>query len=433
VICRLKWLPGSALAVALAIVTTQGCAPTGASGPADARAGQGGDSGPAGGAGQGGAGGTAGAPNGQPDAAVDVTADAPADAAREAGLVDAGSGGASDADARAAMDSGPTDLKVESPPVQPGDGTLGDKNIKYVGRWDFTDRTQFVSYWGGAYLTVAFTGTTLKVKVGSATNLYARIDKGAWTKLANVNGVVNVTPTALTRGTHVAVVSGGKDYGYELRFGGLVLDAGATTEAAPTHPTLVEFIGDSITAGFTDTMADVSDYAWVAAETLNVEHTQIAYPGIALVNGYGLNGDKAGMDREYFKLKLGYTTNPDWDFSVYTPALIVINLGTNDRSTNVPASAFLTSYTGFLTAIRARFPQAEILVMRCFNGALADPTRMAVTARTTMGDTKVHYVDTTGWLIAGDYNDGTHPSDAGQMKIAALLTPILTQYLPAAR
>jgi lysophospholipase L1-like esterase len=332
------------------------------------------------------------------------------------------------------MDSGRTDVSAESPPVQPGDGTLADKNIKYFGRWDFTDRTQYVSYWGGAYLTVSFTGTTLKVKLGSATNLYARIDNAAWAKLANVNGVVNLTPTALTRGTHVAVVSAGKDYGYELKFGGLVLDAGAATAAPPTHPTLVEFIGDSITAGYTDTMADVSDYAWIAAETSNVEHTQIAYPGIALVNGYGLNGDKAGMDHQYFKLKpLGYTTNPDWDFSAYTPALIIINLGTNDKSTSVPASAFLTSYSGFLTAVRARFPQAEILVMRCFNGAMADPTQMAVATRTTMGDMKVHYVDTTGWLTAADYNDGVHPSDAGQMKIAALLTPILTKYLPAPR
>jgi lysophospholipase L1-like esterase len=71
--------------------------------------------------------------------------------------------------------------------------------------------------------------------------------------------------------------------------------------------------------------------------------------------------------------------------------------------------------------------------MRCFNGAMADSTKMAVATRTSMGDIKIHYVDTTGWLTAADYNDGTHPSDAGQMKIAALLTPILTQYLPAAR
>jgi lysophospholipase L1-like esterase len=268
------------------------------------------------------------------------------------------------------------------------------------------------------------------MKVGAANNYYVVLDGRAPFKVTNASGEVNLTPTPLPAGNHLAIISGGKDYGYEFTFKGLVLDAGAVTMPPPVQPRFVELIGDSITAGYTDTLADVSDYGWIVAETLKLEHAQIAYPGIALVDGYGLNTDKTGMEREYFELKpLGYATNTDWPASAYTPALIVINLGTNDRSTSVPAAAFQTSYLGFLAALRARFPAAEIFAMRCFNGAMAVETKAAVTARTTAGDAKVHFVDTTGWLTAADYNDGTHPSDAGQAKIAALLAPVLAPYV----
>ena len=330
-----------------------------------------------------------------------------------------------------ALDAAPGDsLGSDAPPGVPGDGSLSDANIKYFGRWDLSGVSQHISYWGGAYIRVAFTGTTLQMKVGNTNNYYASIDGASFIKISNASGTVNLTPTPLTRGSHVAVVSGGKDYGYEFSFKGFVLSAGAATTAPPVHSTVIEFIGDSITSGYTDTLADISDYAWVSAEKLNAEHTQIAYPGIALVTNYGLNSDKTGMEQDYLKLKpLGYFTNPDWPASAYTPALIVINLGTNDRSTNVPSATFQTSYTTFLASLRTRFPAAEIFAMRCFNGSLANETQMAVTVRMTAGDDKVHYVDTTGWLNASDYTDGTHPSDAGHVKITGLLLPILTPYL----
>jgi len=354
-----------------------------------------------------------------------------AGAGGQAGGMDMGAGHVADGAApETALDTAPGDLSgSQAPPSMPGDGSLSDANIKYFGRWDLSSDSRHISYWGGAYIRVAFTGTTLQMKVGGTNNYYASIDGASFIKVSNASGTVNLTPAPLTRGSHVAVVSGGKDYGYEFSFEGFVLDAGATTTAPPVHSSVIEFIGDSITSGYTDTLADISDYAWMSAEKLNAEHTQIAYPGIALVTNYGLNSDKTGMDQDYFKLKpLGYSTNPDWPASAYMPALVVINLGTNDRSTNVPSATFQTSYTTLLASLRTRFPAAEVFALRCFNGSLATETQMAVTARMTAGDDKVHYVDTTGWLNASDYTDGTHPSDAGHVKITGLLLPILTPY-----
>ena len=140
-------------------------------------------------------------------------------------------------------------------------GDLNDNNIKYFGRWDFSNSSKYVSKWGGAYIKVRFTGTTVKIMLGNKSNYYAKIDDGPWVSYKGVTGTVNLTPTPLGDGTHTLSVAQGKDNDYIFTFLGLVLDPGATTVAPPVGIDLIEWIGDSITAGYTDSQADVSDYA----------------------------------------------------------------------------------------------------------------------------------------------------------------------------
>jgi len=312
----------------------------------------------------------------------------------------------------------------------------GDDVIKYFGRWDFSDPTQNISDWGGAYLKVNFTGTTIKIKVGAAaTNYYAKIDGGAWTTFAGVSGTVNLTPTPLAGGTHTLSVAQGKDYNYVFNFQGFVLDAGATLSTPSVGADIIEYIGDSITAGYTGPQADVSDYAWVAAEQLGAEHTQIAYPGIALVTGNGVNADKTGMESQYLKQQsLAFPSSPNWDFTKYTPKIVVIKLGQNDATSATETdSVFQSHYTNFLATIRSKFPNAQIFAMRTFMGGRAAPTLAAVYARNTAGDNNVQYIDTNGWLTpnSSDYtnNTGVHPSVSGHIKAANLLKTYLAPYL----
>jgi lysophospholipase L1-like esterase len=313
--------------------------------------------------------------------------------------------------------------------VMANNGALGDTNIKYFGRWDFSSSTQYVSYWGGAYIKVKFTGTTVKVKVGNTSNFYAKIDNGPWVSYLNAGGTINLTPSALGSGTHSLSVAQGKDYDYVFNFQGLVLDAGATTAAPAVGANLIEYIGDSITTGYTDAQANVSAYGWVCSESLGAEHTQISYPGINLTSGYT---GGTGMDAQYFKQQsFAYPSSPNWNFATYTPKAIVINLGTNDNSNSVPDAVFQSTYTTFLANIRSRFPNVEILVLRTFLNIKTSPTVAAVAARIAAGDTRVHYVDTDGWLTPGsaDYTDGLHPSVNGNIKVSNRLRPILLNYI----
>ena len=318
-------------------------------------------------------------------------------------------------------------------PVQAstGDGSPSDPNITYVGRWDKSNPSEYNSYWGGAYFKVKFTGTTVQIKLGGTVDIFVNIDNSGEVLYSGVSWTVNLTPTPLTSGVHSLRVTA-KYIKQEIKLQGLILDSGATTQAAASNG-IIEFIGDSITTGQTTTNGDISAYPWLVGEQLGMDHTQISYGGIPLANGYGsLTGtaNTSGMSVQYFKLKsvdYDYATTPDWDFTVYTPMKVVINLGQNDGSLLVPSDVFQNTYITFLQNIRTKFPNAEIYVMRTFSGSYAAETQAAVASRNAAGDNNVYFIDTTGWISYGDTTDGTHPSDSGHIKIANLLIPILTK------
>ena len=312
-------------------------------------------------------------------------------------------------------------------------GTFGpdDPHIRYYGRWNKSDASKYTSFWGGAYFKLKFTGKRVKMSLGHKSNYYVRIDNGPWISYKNVTGIIEITPTPLSQGTHTLSVAQGKDYDYQFDFMGITLDQGArllNIDDNTAISELIEWIGDSITSGYTDPQAEVSDYAWVCSEMLGVEHTQIAYPGINLVSGY--HGQ--GMDIQYRKERsLKYPAAKDWDFSTYDAQVIVINLGTNDVNNHVPGVVFEQKYEAFLSDLRKQFPKAEIFAMRTFSGAMATQTKAAVQARSKEGDTKLHFINTENWLKKGtdDFTDGTHPSESGHLKVARLLKSIIAPYI----
>jgi len=317
-----------------------------------------------------------------------------------------------------------------------GDGSLTDSNLTFAGRWDKSSGTTFKSYWGGSYVGARFTGTTVKAKFASPAIFKVIID-GKLSMYWQASGTVDLTPTPLPNGTHSLQILAWYDQ-HELPFQGLVLDDGATT--VPDSRPLIEFIGDSITAGLLTTEGPSSDYAWQTAERLGAHHTQIAYPGITLVDGYHRNSTNGpGMESNYFKLKSqpycsdeACADNPQWDFTDYTAKAVVINLGTNDAGmSNGPSSEkFQSRYTAFLKNVRAKYVNADILVLRPFNGSFWAEAQAAVAARVAAGDAKVHTIDSTGWLNQDtDFKDGLHPNDAGHMKVTEKLVPILLPYM----
>ncbi len=261
------------------------------------------------------------------------------------------------------------------------------------------------------------------------------IDHGSDRRISYLgpNGIVNLTPQPLKSGTHTLRVAIANDTD-TLHFKGLILDPGATTVDPRLSTKLIEFIGDSITVGATDSNYALSDYAWLSAERLGVEHTQIAQGGICLVNGVQCYATHPiGMSQQYFKLQPStFPDAPNWDFSRYQATAVVINLGTNDQGYHASPALFQSTYLTFIQNIRAKYPHARIFALEPFNGAYGAYIQAAVQLAKAGGDRNVSYIDTTGWLQSGsnDYSvDGIHPSDEGQVKVADHLTPLLATAL----
>ncbi|WP_328835688.1 GDSL-type esterase/lipase family protein [Streptomyces europaeiscabiei] len=300
----------------------------------------------------------------------------------------------------------------------PGDGSVSDPNIAYVGRWDTSSGTTAVANWTGAYVQASFTGTTVKVKARDAVNFYVSVDGGPDVFHAGVRGTVNLTPQPLVSGTHTLRITYRSG---DTAFQGLVLDSGARTVAPGAPAGLIEFVGDSITAGaLTDRLA-LDSYAWKTGERLGMRHTQIARSGYCRVAQSGCTG----LSGQFFKSASTGATN--WDFSRYRASAVVINLGTNDIGHGVSGAAFQSAYTAFLRDVRAKYPDAVLFAVQTLKKRYVTETRAAVGARNNAGDGKVRYVDTSGWLTDGaDYEDGNgHPNEAGHTRFAGRLASVI--------
>lgn len=303
------------------------------------------------------------------------------------------------------------------------DGSLTDPHLQFIGRWDKSNPAERHSYWTAPYLRTGFTGTSVSIRLAEGTTLNVSLDGETPRTLSAGAGVTVLNAAPLAPGRHTLLV-GGAAQNEEVRFLGLGLAPGAATVAVPVRP-LIEFVGDSITAGGAD------NYAWLAAEALGCDHAQIAFSGVALTSGYGCVS-KVGLDAMYFRLKnynhLDEAPPVPWQPAA-APRVLVINLGQNDQCGNEPADVMTASYARFLRHLRAIYPKTQLVALRPFGGPYAASIRQAVTAVRASGDARVQYVDTTGWLAPADFRDGIHPNTLGNQKVAARLAPLLKPLL----
>jgi lysophospholipase L1-like esterase len=313
-------------------------------------------------------------------------------------------------------------------------GTPADRNIDFVGRWDTTNPAAVVPQWAGAYLRVGFTGTTVTLQQRRTIDFWYSLDGGPYTLVPGISGPVPLP--ALPAGRHTLLVSYrivAGSYTGDAVFQGLTLDAGERTYRLPRPRQATEWIGDSITAGYTATNVSLSSFPWIISENLGVTHTQIALSGSCLRElsaTESIRGIRCfGLEDRY--TKLGFQDGAaDWDFRKYQPDVVVINIGTNDVGHGVASADFRTAYEHLLRIVREKNPHAVILARRIFKGWWATETQQAVLNRQAAGDDNISYVDTTGWWDPTTMtNDGTHPNDHGHQVLAGYLQPFVAAAL----
>ncbi|MFC0626306.1 GDSL-type esterase/lipase family protein [Kribbella deserti] len=310
-----------------------------------------------------------------------------------------------------------------------GTGLPSDPNLQYYGRWNRSNTSYYSMGWAGGYVDARFTGTSIGVRQRNAIDLFYSIDGGALRWRRNVSGNVTLA-TGLSNTSHTVRIGYREragSYNGDPVFGGLILPSGTQTAPVTRARNIVEFIGDSITVGQPNADRPFSAYGWLTGEALGAGHTQVAEGGACLVSQ-----NCVGM-MDFFRRSTSRSTTDDWNFSTYQANAVVINLGTNDVGHSVTGPQFQQGYIVMLERVRRAYPGAQIFALQTFRNRYVTETRNAVAARTSAGDTKVRFVETTGWInTSTDMVDSVHPSDAGHRKIAQRLAPIVSPYLPAA-
>ena len=364
-----------------------------------------------------------------------------------------GSGGSNSAGGSAGLGGlGGTGSSAKDSGVDDGT-TVVAAGVRWIGRVDTSDASAPRFGWTGSGFAARFSGTSIGVdlKNDDAYFFQVVIDGKKRERFQAAKGrAVRVVASGLVEGMHTLELTREIEASYGAsQFFGI---SQATLVAPPPSPgRLIEFVGDSITAGYGnlgnephpnygnpnpcpfsfETESAYMSYGAVAARALAADASMVAMSGWGVYRSR--TGDQNDVLPKVYANALGTTAAQAWDFRT-RPQLVVINLGTNDFSPGDPGTPYATALGGFVDSVRSRYPAAWIF---CAVGTMYSTaqhakalsyTQSVVNSRGGDGG-RVALVD----LGSQDALQGTgcdwHPSVAEDQRMADVLVPIVRQKL----
>lgn len=313
---------------------------------------------------------------------------------------------------------------------------VGNEAIRIKGRHTEADGCLAFD-WTNSGFSFAFAGTGFILSLGAYSAdipAYVKIviDGNRRQRFAVVNGSEKLIIEGLSDKRHRVDVLKVTEGDSKLLFDEItLLGNGAAFRNPPFNsPRKIEFIGDSITAGYgvlgtskdptyqTFQQDGTYSYAYLTAEKFGADARFICISGKGIVcNCEGNYEDvKAG---EYYnrQTRTGGVCNDGWEADV-----VVINIGTNDCGGPAPDDRFVAAAKDLVAKVRARYPSAQIVWMY---GMMTQP--YAELLRNTIReisetDEKVHFlfVDT---MFGNESETGAngHPNVRASMRASGLL------------
>jgi len=267
--------------------------------------------------------------------------------------------------------------------------TYNSPDIYYQGRIMYNDSSAVLS-WPGSSVNILFEGTEISAILRDAdtANYYNVILDDINIIKIHTDNVKQayLLASGLTEGKHKIQLfkrtewDNGKTffYGFETPGNTIILPS------PPPPKRKIEFYGNSITCGYA--MEDISggdswfgffennylSYAAITARHFDAQYSCIGKSGIGIV----ISWFPLLMREMYDRLDPTDSTSK-WDFTKYTPDIVVINLFQNDSwlvnmpdheqfknrfGSKVPDENFIMkSYKDFVVSIRNKYPKANII------------------------------------------------------------------------
>lgn len=277
-----------------------------------------------------------------------------------------------------------------------------NSSLIYSGRIDLSDPFAIVWTYPGTFVRMKFKGTQLFIHVRNKHNYwnnYLGVAEGdAQTKLLlpeEGEATIEIPLQTTQDNIHEVMIFKRQDACHELTILGFEINCNTDDEcelleASPLPPRRIEVYGDSVSAGEVSEAIDYVakadpehngeysnswySYAWIAALKLDAQLYDIAQGGVALLDNTGWyhEPDYIGMEQVWNKMRYNpdYGTVKEWDFSKYTPDIVIVAIGQNDSH---PDDYMKTDYEGekaknwrihyrqFLAKLRETYPDAWII------------------------------------------------------------------------
>lgn len=305
---------------------------------------------------------------------------------------------------------------------------LEQGKLRTIGRFDCgTDALRFA--WSGSGVELRFRGTGLRLRYSGPALRFARVVDGAVQADVFVSEGHSsfLVADGLIPGEHVAVVLRQSEalFGTSSLTGVEVLGGELLTIDSSTTPRL-EIYGDSISCGYGNEGKNVDctfsqrtenhflSYGSLLARSLGAELTTIAWSGKGVARNFAGQPGPTLVDLAGRALP---EEEPSWT-TESPPRAVLINLGTNDFSTDPDPSLpdFVQEYVRLLDGIRSVYPETFIL---CTVGPMLSGPDLhlarrgiqeAVATRRALGDLHiaVHEMTTTNQEPGCDWHPSLH-------------------------
>jgi hypothetical protein len=257
-------------------------------------------------------------------------------------------------------------------------------HIQYTGRIDFSTPGAPVFSWPGTMIQTGFTGRSLALVMDDhyGMNYFNVFLDQDWENPIVIKGEKGrktyLIADNLTDGEHLLTLTKRTEgeEGATTFYGILLAEDGELTAPPPRPERRIEFFGDSITSGMgneapedgpDDNKAEKNNflaYGAITARNLNAEYVSTSQSGVGLMASF------VNFTMQEFYDQLSAINNNDsvWDFSRWTPHMVVINLFQNDsvlveqRLNPVPTDEQRVAvYYDFIKRIRSHYPEAFIV------------------------------------------------------------------------
>ncbi len=317
-------------------------------------------------------------------------------------------------------------------------GTGGSGNqvgaVRVIGRTAPGSTAGSVRFsWPGVHIRGRFSGTQVSMDLsdGSNKNRFTVVVDGGAPKTVTTTTATSLSlATGLPNGTHEILIWRNTEVGFGVtQFNGLSSfgSGGALLAPAAAPDRRIEVIGDSLSAGagvegdaacaggIDSYTNNYLAYGSVAARAVAAEVVTIAWSGIGVFRNCCDTGPTMPQRYPYSVS----STNTAWDFSLYQPQVVVINLGTNDFGPGDPGTPYETAYVDFVKSVRTKYANASFVLIDMYGGNRQTRIDNVVLALKSGGESKVEMLSVNS--AQNNLGCGQHPNVAGQAAMGAVL------------